>query len=257
MKKFKKEGSKSKTKDKEDISCLYYWGDQEAKINTLFAASWDGNVRLYDDSQSGEEGDWRYTMERHGDAVNYLDFRMKEALCASCGDDGTIIVFNYNTHRPEGMPLRFDENPDYDTPAAVKVCKFLEGTDILVSADLDGYILFWCVTSGPHIKKNKLLCYVRDESKADVGDDQKPPYFPIRAIDYDPEEQMLYTGDEMGYMIKWDVSLVIEKLKMYQPKDPSEESLDENGKKKVGKTTFFTQPHEPAETVPFSSNDIV
>ena len=37
MKKFKKEGSKSKTKDKEDISCLYYWGDQEAKINTLFA----------------------------------------------------------------------------------------------------------------------------------------------------------------------------------------------------------------------------
>lgn len=189
MKKFKKEGPKSKSKDKEDISSLYYWGDQDEQknnINTLLAASWDGKVRLYDDKQSGEEGDWRWTMDRHSDAVNYLDFRKREALCASCGDDGVIIVFNYNTHRLEGT-LKFD-TPGHDTPAAVKVCKFLEGTDILVSADLDGYILFWCVTSNPHIMKNKLLCYIRDESKTDVADDAKPPYFPIRAIDYDPEE---------------------------------------------------------------------
>lgn len=51
---------------------------------------------------------------------------------------------------------------------------------------------------------------------------------------------MLYTGDEMGYLIKWDVSKVIEKLTMCMPKDLSDESIDENGKKKVGKTTFFT-----------------
>lgn len=87
----------------------------------------------------------------------------------------------------------------------MKICKFLEGTDILVSADLDGYILFWCVTSSAHPCKSKLLCTIRDESEAEVGDDKKP-YFPIRAIDYDAEERMLYTGDEMGYMIKWSVS---------------------------------------------------
>ena len=237
MKKFRKENPKSKSKDKEDISSLYYWGDQEKKINTLLAASWDGKVRLYDDQQSGEEGDWRWTMDRHTNAVNYLDFRMKETLCASCGDDGVIIVFNYNTHRLEGT-LKFDNpdllarqqiecnkegyNPDDYGPAAVKICKFLEGTDILVSADLDGYILFWCVTSSAHPWKNKLLCTVRDESEAEVGDDKKP-YFPIRAIDYDAEEQMLYTGDEMGYMIKWGVSQVIEKLERLKPKDASEE----------------------------------
>jgi WD40 repeat protein len=186
MKKFKKEGPKPKSKDKEDISSLYYWGDQKKNINTLLAASWDGNVRLYDDKQSGEEGDWRWTMDRHTNAVNYLDFRLKETLCASSGDDGVIIVFNYNTHRLEGT-LKFD-NPEYEAPAPVKICKFLEGTDILVSADLDGYIIFWCVTSSAHPQKNKRLCYVRDSSKADVGDDEKPPYFPIRAIDYDPKE---------------------------------------------------------------------
>lgn len=47
MKKFKK-GEKSKNKDKDDISSMYYWGDQ----CVLLAASWDGNVRLYDDSDS-------------------------------------------------------------------------------------------------------------------------------------------------------------------------------------------------------------
>lgn len=67
---------------------------------------------------------------------------------------------------------------------------------------------------------------------------------------------MLYTGDEMGYLIKWDVSKVIDKLQMCMPKDLSDESLDENGKKKVGKTTFFTQPHEQTETVQFHTNDI-
>ena len=126
-------------------------------------------------------------MDRHTDSVNYLDFRMKEALCASAADDGYIIVFNYNTHRLEGN-LKF-ENPEYPTqPAAVKICKFLEGTDILVSADLDGYIHFWCVTTSAHVMKNRLLCSKRDGSKSDVGEDQKPPYFPIRAMDYDAEE---------------------------------------------------------------------
>ena len=86
--------------------------------------------------------------------------------------------------------------------------------------------------------KNKLLCSVRDASTSDVGEDQLPPYFPIRAIDYDADEQMLYTGDEMGYMIKWDVSNVTSKLEMCKPKELSEESVDENGKKKVGKAAF-------------------
>ena len=112
MKKFDKESPKSKSKDREDISSLYYWGvkDKDTNINTLLAASWDGKVRLYDDTQQGEEGEWRWTMDRHTNAVNYLDFRLKETLCASCDDDGNIIVFNYNTHRLEGN-LKFYPPP--------------------------------------------------------------------------------------------------------------------------------------------------
>jgi len=71
MKKFKK-GEKTKNKDKEDISSMFYWG--EACV--LLAASWDGNVRLYDDSDSSEEGIKKYTMDKHKDSVNYLDFKV-------------------------------------------------------------------------------------------------------------------------------------------------------------------------------------
>jgi hypothetical protein len=47
MKKFRK--SKKASKEKEDISALYYWGDDR---NILISASWDSKVRLYDDSTS-------------------------------------------------------------------------------------------------------------------------------------------------------------------------------------------------------------
>lgn len=73
MKKFKK-GEKSKNKDKEDVSSLYYWGSQ----NVLIASSWDGNVRLFDDGDASEEGIKKYTMDKHRDSVTNLDFKPDE-----------------------------------------------------------------------------------------------------------------------------------------------------------------------------------
>ena len=43
-------------------------------------------------------------------------------------------------------------------------------------------------------------------SESDIG---KVANFPIRAMDYDKENMMLYTGDEMGYMNKWDISKLV------------------------------------------------
>ena len=42
-----------------------------------------------------EEGMKKYTMNKHTDAVTYIDFKHENQLCASCGDDGHIYVFNY------------------------------------------------------------------------------------------------------------------------------------------------------------------
>ncbi len=55
---------------------------------------------------------------------------------------------------------------------------------------------------------------------------------------------MLYTGDEMGFMIKWDVSKVIEKLEMQRPRDAMDElgaaSTDGETKKMIKKSTYIT-----------------
>jgi WD40 repeat protein len=69
MKKFKK--PRKGPKDKQEVSSLYYWGDACA----LLVASWDGLVRLFDDSDSSEEGLLKYTMDKHTDAVNCIDFK--------------------------------------------------------------------------------------------------------------------------------------------------------------------------------------
>ena len=50
---------------------------------------------LFDDNESTEEGTQKSKLEKHKDAVNYIDFKEEYSLCASCGDDGMIYMFNY------------------------------------------------------------------------------------------------------------------------------------------------------------------
>ena len=89
----------------------------------------------------------------------------------------------------------------------VKVVKFLGSYDCVVSADLDGNLHFWAVTPSP--RKNELLLSVKDDNISDVGTKVN---FPIRAIDFDEAHKLLFTGDEMGFMVKWDVSSLLNKL---------------------------------------------
>jgi len=105
------------------------------------------------------------------------------------------------------------------------------------------------VTASHHPKKNQHLCKAQDHSTDDVGEGQKPPHFPIRAIDFDKEEGMLYTGDEMGYLIKWDITVLIEKMKAITQLKQEEAADEEAGEeeeegegKKVpkNKATFVT-----------------
>lgn len=53
MKKFKKP-QHSRSKEKEDISSMVYWGC-EGQCN-IISASWDGVVRLFDDNDTAREG---------------------------------------------------------------------------------------------------------------------------------------------------------------------------------------------------------
>ena len=69
----------------------------------MIASSWDKKVRFFDDGDTAEDvSTARHTMSKHTKGVNYVDFRARDNLCASCGDDGTIHIFNYQSLRAEG-----------------------------------------------------------------------------------------------------------------------------------------------------------
>jgi WD40 repeat protein len=93
---------------------------------------------------------------------------------------------------------------DQSKPSEIKVCKFLNPHNLLVSADLDGYLNFYAVY--PSHNRNTLLYTVKDDIESEVGTLEN---FPIRSLDYDIEENVIYSGDEMGYMHKWDVSNLV------------------------------------------------
>jgi hypothetical protein len=62
-------------------------------------------------------------------------------------------VYNQSSHRQEAS-LPQDTTAEL---AVVKVCKFLEGTTLLVSSDMQGYLNFYSITPCHSEIKNKLL----------------------------------------------------------------------------------------------------
>ena len=65
---------------------------------------------------------------------------MEHELIATCDDDGMIYLYNYHSRRYDGTLA-----PDEQDRPEVKICKFLKGNDVLVSADLDGFLNFYAV----------------------------------------------------------------------------------------------------------------
>lgn len=110
-----------------------------------------------------------------------------------------MIIYNYGSYRQEGLLGPHEQE--------VKICKFLNPYHIIASADLDGRIYFWGVM--PSAARNELLCTVKDDIESEVGTIEN---FPIRGMDFDANNKILYTGDEMGYIHKWDLSKLINKL---------------------------------------------
>lgn len=146
-------------------------------------------------------------MSKHTQPVNYLDFKQSKNLCASCSDDGSVIIYNYGSYRQEGHLIGEDISE-------VKVCKFLGDYDCLVSSDIEGMMYFWAITPSP--RKGELLCTVENENESEVG---TITTFPIKGIDFDEEARLIFTGDEMGYMHKWDISDLIDKLEEVAAKE--------------------------------------
>ncbi len=137
------------------------------------------------------------------------------------------------------MPL----DASYKEHSEFKICKFLEPFDCLVAADIEGFLHFFAVNPSP--RKNEHLCKVSNVNTSQVG---TMVNYPIRAIDFDSVNQMLYTGDEMGYIQRWDLNSLFAKLNEVSVKEAKTSSLfkkeltsfDEKLDSGAGSMTFVT-----------------
>ena len=145
-KRFKKPKEGNYDREKSDISALCYWGETPGENappkNLLITASWDRSMCLYDDNDVDDrEGTLRDKQDqKHKDSINFVDFRVEHELIATCDDDGMINLYNYHSRRYDGYLA-----PVANNRPEVKICKFLKGHDVLVSADLDGFLNFYAV----------------------------------------------------------------------------------------------------------------
>ena len=71
-------------------------------------------LRLYDDGDTEREGQQRYKLDRHNDAINYVDFRLEHKITASASDDGQLLLYNHHSHRVDGelSPPDITDLPD-------------------------------------------------------------------------------------------------------------------------------------------------
>jgi WD40 repeat protein len=171
----------------------------------LVSCSWDRKVHVHDDSEGGEKGSIRFDQIKHKDIVNSIDLKAKGKYLASCSDDGTILITNLQTLRQD-TELQGHE-------AEVKALKFLNPHSCLVAADLSGFLYIWAVA--PSNVKNTLLLKVSNKITKDTGGTDSCP---VRALEWDFANELLYGGDDLGNINVWSLSLVLQKLKLYGSK---------------------------------------
>ena len=90
---------------------------------------------------------------------------------------------------------------------------------MIVSADLDGYLNFYAIY--PSSYKGQMLARVNyinqyEQIKGYGGKIREEVAFPMRALDFNPANNILYTGDDAGYLQKWDLTVLLQKLKAYE-----------------------------------------
>ena len=168
---------------------------------------------------------------------------------ATASDDGYVNIQNHQNQKQEGALCPFTEGrlPE------VKICKFLKGHNCLVSADMDGYLNFYAVVPSPF--KNQLLCrkiFHNEREQIRDGDNnviagQDSVSFPIRGMDFNPQTNILYTGDEAGYLQKWDLEDMLTKLKTNETIFKAQQERDrQGGAAKIAATTESADSNQSA-----------
>ena len=111
---------------------------------------------------------------------------------ATGSDDGHTIVTNLVSYRHEVLPRNSEEE--------VKHVLFLDRFDCLLSVSVGGMLTFYAI--GNSKLKNKILLEKQYMTES-MTKNLEP--FPVTAVKFDKDKQMIVLGDEFGNIQGWNI----------------------------------------------------
>lgn len=199
-------GTKMKefTSHKKYVSALDYFNEGKKFIS----ASWDGTIKIHDDDSQEEKGlqlfEFSHSTPGKINSCNSIDFS-EELKILACGyDNGAVTLINMKSLSSEGTLSEHRK---------ITVCKFLEDYPTLVVCDQDGDIHFWTIV----LTKPKKIMKDYQFKNYSINDNNTKESFPIKCFCFEKKNNILFMGDETGYVKAYNITEYINYLKLMLP----------------------------------------
>ncbi len=206
------------------VSSLDYYSEGKKFISS----SWDGTIKIHDDSSNNDTGmqlfEFSHNVPGKINGCNYLDFS-EELKILACGyDNGSVTLINMKSLSSEGTLSEHKK---------VTICKFLDDYPCLVVCDQDCDIHFWTII----LTKPKRVMKDYQFKNYSTNDNNTKESFPIKCFCFEKKNNILFMGDETGFVKVYNITEYINYLKLMLPcaKIEYTSNIEQNTKTELSK----------------------
>ncbi|KAL0488867.1 hypothetical protein AKO1_013558 [Acrasis kona] len=232
-------------KHSQEVTSLTYTDDS---TNT----SWDKQVRILSDRDNNDGMDARkdpFTNHTHDVKVSCYH---KQQCVAATGDvNGRVLIFDIRSLKwllecSDHSGVSVSSAPILTSKQEITALKFMGSLPAFISADSTGALHIWTIKPypinpykklkkwrnhtftpprmsmrNPFMTQNKTFDEYNDDDddvnvlsvpQIPLGDDQTS--IPVTCMDFDTGSNSLYTGDEKGYIVCWDLDVLVTKASL-------------------------------------------
>ena len=133
-----------------------------------------------------------------------MDFSEEMKILAFGYDNGIVTLTNMKSLSSEGTLTDHKK---------VILCHFLDDYPSIVVCDQEGYIHFWSLIL---TKPKKLMRDLKFINKS-INDNHCREEFPVKCMCFEKKSNILFMGDETGYVKAYNISEYINYLKLMLP----------------------------------------
>ena len=209
---------------KKYVSSIDYFSEGKKFIS----ASWDGTIKIHDDDSNEEKGlqlfEFSHNVPGKINSYNTIDFS-EELKILACGyDNGSVTLINMKSLSSEGTLSEHKK---------VTICKFLEDYPGLIVCDQDCDIHFWTII----LTKPKRMMKDYQFKNYSINDNNSRESFPIKCFCFEKKNNILFMGDETGFVKVYNITEYINYLKLMLPCSKIEytSNYEQNSKKELSK----------------------